>query len=159
LPDITMIQHAILARLAEIDELIEPLRVETEQLRGLLVGLDEGGAGLQAHHVSAGQTRVAVASEPRRKSARAGGAPRGAKRARRAGTGNRAQEALAKIRKQPGITAVELAKSMGIGPNYLYRVLPRLEREGKVAKRGRGYHAAPGDGPAAPTRGRTDVVV
>lgn len=30
---------------------------------------------------------------------------------------------------------------MGIKQNYLYRVLPRLEREGKIAKQGRGWHA------------------
>ena len=29
-------------------------------------------------------------------------------------------------------------------PNYLYRVLPDLEKEGRVRKKGRGYH--PGRG-------------
>ena len=29
---------------------------------------------------------------------------------------------------------------MGIKQNYLYRVLPALQKEGKVAKRGRGWH-------------------
>jgi len=29
---------------------------------------------------------------------------------------------------------------MGIGPNYLYRVLPQLQREGKITKQGKGYH-------------------
>ncbi len=30
---------------------------------------------------------------------------------------------------------------MGISSTYLYRVLPGLRREGKIAKRGRGWHA------------------
>ena len=34
----------------------------------------------------------------------------------------------------------ELAKRMKIKPNYLYRVLPQLEKDGKVAKKEKGYH-------------------
>ena len=30
---------------------------------------------------------------------------------------------------------------MGIKQNYLYRVLPALEKDGKVVKRDRGWHA------------------
>jgi DNA-binding IscR family transcriptional regulator len=41
---------------------------------------------------------------------------------------------------QPGITIPELAAKMGIKQNYLYRVLPGLEQEGKIAKQGRGWH-------------------
>ena len=29
---------------------------------------------------------------------------------------------------------------MGIKQNYLYRVLPGLEKDGKVVKQGRGWH-------------------
>jgi DNA-binding XRE family transcriptional regulator len=56
--------------------------------------------------------------------------------------GSRAEQAVAKIIEQPGITASELAKAMDIAPNYLYRVLPLLQKQAKVAKRGRGYHPA-----------------
>jgi len=31
---------------------------------------------------------------------------------------------------------------MGIKQNYLYRVLPGLEKDGKVVKRERGWHVA-----------------
>jgi DNA-binding IscR family transcriptional regulator len=41
----------------------------------------------------------------------------------------------------PGISASEVAKKMKIKPNYLYRVLGELEKEGKVRKDGRAYHA------------------
>ena len=59
---------------------------------------------------------------------------------RRKGSGTRAAEALALVKGQPGITIPELAAKMGIKQNYLYRVLPGLEQEKKVQKRGRGWH-------------------
>jgi hypothetical protein len=31
---------------------------------------------------------------------------------------------------------------MGIKPNYLYRVMPQLQKDGKVRKRGNGWHPA-----------------
>ena len=40
----------------------------------------------------------------------------------------------------PGITIAELAKRMKIKANYLYRLLPQLQKEGKVEKRDKGYH-------------------
>ena len=59
---------------------------------------------------------------------------------RRKGSGTRAIEAFSFVKGQPGITIPELAAKMGIKQNYLYRVLPGLEQEGKVTKRGRGWH-------------------
>ena len=64
---------------------------------------------------------------------------------RRKGSGKRGAEALALIQGQPGITIPELATKMGIKQNYLYRVLPGLKQESKIAKKGRGWH------PKAPT--------
>jgi DNA-binding IscR family transcriptional regulator len=46
------------------------------------------------------------------------------------------------VRGKPGITIPEIAKSMGIEPNYLYRVLPRLAQEGQIRKDGQGWHPA-----------------
>jgi hypothetical protein len=69
------------------------------------------------------------------------GRPAGKRRAgRRKGSGTRAAEALSFVQGQPGITIPELAAKMGIKQNYLYRVLPGLEQENKVAKQGRGWH-------------------
>jgi hypothetical protein len=59
---------------------------------------------------------------------------------RRKGSGTRAAQALSFVTGQPGITIPELAAKMGIKQNYLYRVLPGLEQEGKIAKQGRGWH-------------------
>jgi DNA-binding IscR family transcriptional regulator len=45
------------------------------------------------------------------------------------------------VRKSPGITIPEIAQQMGIKQNYLYRVLPGLQKDGLVRKEGRGWHA------------------
>ena len=46
------------------------------------------------------------------------------------------------IEQQPGISASDVAKTMKIKPNYLYRVLGDLEKEGRVKKDGRNYFPA-----------------
>jgi DNA-binding IclR family transcriptional regulator len=46
------------------------------------------------------------------------------------------------VRQRPGVTIPDLAKAMKIQPNYLYRVLPRLQSEGQVRREGQGWHAA-----------------
>lgn len=68
-----------------------------------------------------------------------GAAPR--KRRRRRG-GTRADQAVKLIEQQPGISASDVAKTMKIKPNYLYRVLGDLEKEGRVKKDGRQYYPA-----------------
>ncbi len=59
---------------------------------------------------------------------------------RRKGSGARAAQALSLVQGQPGITIPELAAKMSIKQNYLYRVLPGLEQENKVEKKGRGWY-------------------
>jgi hypothetical protein len=70
---------------------------------------------------------------------KASGAPK--KRRRRRG-GTRADQAVELITSQPGISASDVAKTMKIKPNYLYRVLGDLEKEGRVKKDGRNYFPA-----------------
>jgi sugar-specific transcriptional regulator TrmB len=69
-------------------------------------------------------------------------APRRRRRKRRGGT--RADQAVKLIESQPGISASDVAKTMKIKPNYLYRVLGDLEKEGRVKKDGRQYYPAGG---------------
>jgi cell division septum initiation protein DivIVA len=148
LPDISTIQDQIRDRLAEVEKLIEPLRAEAEQLTQMAATFAAGAASAVTSHTPAraATPRKASTRKPRATTTTTAAAKTGgAKRGRPLGSGNRAQQAVAKIIEQPGITASELAKSMGISPNYLYRVLPRLEREAKVVKQGRGYHPATGD--------------
>jgi hypothetical protein len=69
------------------------------------------------------------------------GRPRGSSGRRRRRGGTRADQAVKLIKQNPGIGVAELGKKMRLkAPNYLYRVLPDLEKEGRVKKRGRGYH-------------------
>ncbi len=84
------------------------------------------------------KTRKTVASPASTPAAK----PKGRKRraGRRKGSGTRAAATLELVQAQPGITISELAAKMGIKQNYLYRVLPGLEEEGKITKTGRGFH-------------------
>jgi DNA invertase Pin-like site-specific DNA recombinase len=69
-----------------------------------------------------------------------GSGRKAAPRRRRRGT--RADQAVRLIKANPGISASEVAKKMRIKPNYLYRVLGDLQKEGRVKKSGRSYTAA-----------------
>lgn len=74
------------------------------------------------------------------------GRPRGpanaAPRPRRRRSGTRAEQAVKLVEGNPGISAGEIAKRMRIAPNYVYRVMAELEKEGRVKKSGRQYSAA-----------------
>jgi hypothetical protein len=108
---------------------LEPLIKEHAHVREALEALK--GAGTHAEQTVSSavkRTRSATARKP----TRSPGRPRG--------TGGRAQEALRLVHKHPGITIGEMAKRMRIHANYLYRLLPNLEKEGKVKKRDKGYH-------------------
>jgi ribosomal protein S25 len=108
---------------------LEPLITEHAQVRKALEALEGVGRRTQTTAGSAARRSRATKATS---TARRRGRPRG--------TGGRAQEALAHVHKQPGITIAELAKRMKIKPNYLYRVLPQLEKDGKLRKRDKGYH-------------------
>jgi sugar-specific transcriptional regulator TrmB len=75
-----------------------------------------------------------------KKAAKSGGTAPRRRRKRRGGT--RADQAVKLIEENPGISASDVAKQMKIKPNYLYRVLGDLEKEGRVKKNGRSYSAA-----------------
>jgi hypothetical protein len=83
---------------------------------------------------STGGTSTSSTRRPR--ATRGGG---GSRRGRPRGSGTRANQALTLVREQPGVTIPEMAQRMGIQQNYLYRVLPGLEQDGKVRKEGRGW--------------------
>jgi len=68
------------------------------------------------------------------------GGPKARRGGRPKGGGKRATQALSLVQGQPGITIPELAAKMNIKQNYLYKVLPTLEQDGKLEKKGRGWH-------------------
>src|ERR1700760_3559099 len=112
-------------RLADLEE-------ERRRLERALAEL--GGKAKRSPGRPRGSASRAKASGPK-----ASGAPK--KRRRRRG-GTRADQAVDLITSQPGISASDVAKTMKIKPNYLYRVLGDLEKEGRVKKDGRQYYPA-----------------
>ena len=66
----------------------------------------------------------------------------GGRRRRRRRGGTRADQAVKLIGENPGMGASDIARRLGIKPNYMYRVLTDLQKEGKIRKDGRAYHPA-----------------
>jgi hypothetical protein len=107
------------ARLRELKPLVEEYR-RLEKAAAALAGVGANGAPTRRRRRSSGGS--------------------GSGRGRPRGSGARSKQALELVRTRPGITISELADTMGIKANYLYRVMPSLASEGKVKKRGRGWH-------------------
>lgn len=105
---------------------ISELESELAKLQRALANLTDGRQGRRGP----GRPRRSAATAP------------GTRRRRRRRGGTRADQAVKLIKDNPGITASEIARKMNIQPNYMYRVLGDLQKEGKVKKSGRAYTAA-----------------
>ncbi len=114
------------AKVKEIEGRLKELRPLLEEYHRL----EAAAAALNGveGHASRGRGRGPSANGARR------GRPRGAR-----GENTRAAQAVELVRTRPGITIPELAEHMGIKPNYLYRILPQLEEEGKVRREDKGW--------------------
>jgi hypothetical protein len=135
-------RREIAARLNELEPLVE----EYNRLEAAASALDKIGSpsaarakkrGRPAGRKKVGRSKTKKVGRP--SSILAGDAPpvRAApETGRRRGGGTRTAQVLALVHEQPGITIPELATVMGIRQNYLYRVLPALEREGEVERVG-----------------------
>ena len=115
-------------RLEELDPLVE----EHRQLSAIAEKL---GAAPQSSNGSKRAPRKASTGTPAKQSTTG-------KRGRPAGSGKRGQEVVDIVIANPGIKVADIAALMSIKPNYLYRVMPDLEKQGKVTKVGKGYEAA-----------------
>jgi DNA invertase Pin-like site-specific DNA recombinase len=113
----------VMKRLAELDDERKRLERALAELGGRVTGQVTRRTGRRPGRPKGSGKKTAA------------GAPR--KRGRRKGT--RAAQAVKLVQGSPGISASEIAKSMKIKPNYLYRVLGDLEKEGQVSKKGRQY--------------------
>lgn len=113
------------ARLKELRPLVDEFQ-RLEAAAAALDGVAGGGA--------------APARRGRRRSAPAASGSGTRRRGRPRGSGTRSKQALELVRTRPGITIPEIAEAMGIQQNYLYRVLPALQKDGLVRKDGRGWH-------------------
>jgi sugar-specific transcriptional regulator TrmB len=110
---------------ALLKERITELEGELAKLQRALASLTEGREGRRGPGRPRGSRSTGTRTRPRRR--------------RRGGT--RADQAVALIKANPGSSASEIARKMKIQPNYMYRVLGDLQKEGKVKKSGRKYTA------------------
>ena len=110
------------SRLAELKQEVSKL----EAARAALVGAVRRGPG-----------RPPGSTTKRRNGARRPGRPRG-----RRGGNTRANQALELVNSQPGITIPQIAETLKIEPNYLYRVMPKLVEDGQIKRDGQGWHPA-----------------
>jgi hypothetical protein len=116
----------------EIDARLKELRPLVEEYQRLELAV----AALEGVPVSNSSPAPARRSRRGRKPASTGTGRRGRPR----GSGTRSKQALELVRTRPGITIPEIAQEIGIQQNYLYRVLPALQKDGLVRKEGRGWH-------------------
>jgi hypothetical protein len=121
----------------EIDARLKELRPLVEEFQRL----EAAAAALGGVPAASGR---ATGPPPKRRQQRraASAAPASGtrRRGRPRGSGTRSKQALELVRTRPGITIPEIAEAMGIQQNYLYRVLPSLQKDGLVRKEGRGWH-------------------
>jgi CRP-like cAMP-binding protein len=122
----------------EIDDRLRDLKEEVSRLEAARSALTGGRRGPGRPRASATRTRATTTRRSATTTARRRpGRPRGRSR-----TGTRANQALELVRSTPGITIPQIAEKMGIEPNYLYRVMPRLASDGQVRRDGQGWHPA-----------------
>jgi hypothetical protein len=124
-----------------IEDQISSLQDEVKRLEKHAKDLLPDGAGGRGRRTGARRGAAARRSTAARKTTTARKTT-GARRGRPRGSGTRANQALAIVKRRPGASIPEIAKEMGIKQNYLYRVMPTLQKEKKVRKRGKGWHPA-----------------
>ncbi len=123
-------------RLRELRPLVDEYQ-RLEQAAAALAGVTKTGGG----RASAARTGGRASSRRRNGSGGSSGGG-GGRRGRPRGSGKRALQAHELVSARPGITIPELADAMKIQTNYLYRVMPTLESEGKIRREGKGWHPA-----------------
>jgi uncharacterized small protein (DUF1192 family) len=118
----------------EIDDRLRDLKEEVAKLEAARTALTGGRRGPGRPRATRTRTQPTRRTTTAR---RRPGRPRGRSR-----SGTRANQALELVRSTPGITIPQIAEKMGIEPNYLYRVMPRLATDGQVKREGQGWHPA-----------------
>lgn len=121
----------------EIDDRLRELKEEVSRLEAARSALTGGRRGPGRPRATRTRAQSATTTTRRTAARRRPGRPRGRSRG-----GTRANQALELVRSTPGITIPQIAEKMGIEPNYLYRVMPRLASDGQVRREGQGWHPA-----------------
>ena len=117
----------------EIDQRLNELKQEVSKLEAARSALVGGRRG-------PGRPRGSTTTRRTRRASSGNGRRTRRSRGRRGGA-TRANQALELVRQNPGITIPQMAKQMGIEPNYLYRVLPKLQQEGQIKRNGQGWNS------------------
>jgi CRP-like cAMP-binding protein len=119
---------------------LRPLVDEFHRLEAAVAALD--GVGTQPAPGVAARRRGGSSGSSGSGSSGSGssGGSGNGRRGRPRGSGTRGKQALEIVQANPGITIPEMAEQMGIQQNYLYRVLPGLQKDGLIRKEGRGWH-------------------
>jgi hypothetical protein len=127
-----------------VDSTVRDIDARMSELKQELAKLEAARAALVGGRRGPGRPRGSSTTPSRRTAgSTTGSTTRRTRRTRgRRGGATRANQALELVRGKPGITIPEIAKQMGIEPNYLYRVLPRLQQEGQIKKDGAGWMPA-----------------
>ena len=124
-----------------VDSTVKEIDARLSELKDEVAKLEAARAALAGDRRRPGRPRGTTTRA--RSTARRSSNGRRTRRSRgRRGGATRANQALELVRGKPGITIPEIAKSMGIAPNYLYRVLPKLQQEGQIKRDGQGWTAA-----------------
>jgi hypothetical protein len=130
------IRRLVEDRLAELDkerhELEDALKELTEKLTERVTGKKSDGRSKRS-----GRGRSRSSGTKGSGGKKSGGKPRSGRRRRKGGT--RAEQAEKVVAGNPGVKASEIADSLKIKPNYVYRVMGDLVKEGRVTKKGTGY--------------------
>jgi len=113
----------------DIEERLRELKDEVGRLEAARTALTSGRSIKQPPRAPRSSSNGSVRRRP--------GRPRG-----RRGGNTRASQALDLVRAEPGITIPQLAVALKIQPNYLYRVMPSLEKDGSIKRDGAGWFPA-----------------
>lgn len=121
----------------DVDELRDELMARRTELESELSSINEALRALGGRPARATVTRIDT--------------PRAGGRASRDGRRTtRARQALGLVRENPGMKIPEIAAEIGIDPNYLYRVMPKLAETGQVKRDGDGWFPLEVDAPTVP---------
>lgn len=118
--DILKMLHA---RRGELIAEMERVDAAIEALEGKLVTPNDARATLGTPKL-VNYRRMSTKLTPRRTNRRMGG---------------KREDHVLKLLKQGPLTVPDITRALGTGSTYMYRVLPRMEREGKIKKVGKKY--------------------
>ena len=116
-----------------LDEKRKEIQARLKELRPLVDEFHRLEAAERALS-GVGDTKATAAPRRRRSTSKNG------RRGRPRGSGTRAAQAEKLVGERPGITIPEIAETLNMKQNYLYRVMPQLVEKGTVVKSGRGWH-------------------